>query len=188
MNVEEAKKRFEEDAKLYVASYEFKPKEILDEIDRCLNDSKFKVFKDYLILLTTYLVISLITIKLGGRMYRAAFIAGLILITLIYWLSPNTRLNLVYFKKLKRAVGDTLCLFEAMRVNKDINRTVTHLAIITIQEKILSDFELLPIGIKAIVDHDMNKQLIDLYKYICYECFVISMEEDIDKREEKEDE
>lgn len=183
MNVEEAKKRLE-DSKSYAESYEFKPEAILEEINKCLSDSKFKAFKDYLILLTTYLVISLITIKLGGRMYRAAFIAGIILVTLIHWLSPSTRLDWTYFKKLRCTLLDTLCLFEAMRANKDSDWTATHLAIIMVQEKLMSDLKLLSIGTKVIVDHDIHKQLIDLYKYISCECFIIGMEEDIDKVDE----
>lgn len=180
MNVEEAKKKLE-DSKRFVESYKFEPEELLADIDECLSDSRFKAVKDYMILLSTYLAISLIVLKLGGRTYRISFIAGLILITLFHWLSPSTRLNWTYFKKLKYTVLNTVSLFEVMRDNKDNDWTATHLAIIMIQEKIMSDLKLLTLGVEVITANDLQKKLTDFYRYLSCECFVIGMESDIDR-------
>ena len=93
-------------------SYNYNPSEIMHELSMCISDAKYEAFKGCLLCLTIYLMLEILITAIGVRPSKIGMVVGILLVIVIYWLNPKSRINWRYFKAIRSTLLITLANFE----------------------------------------------------------------------------
>lgn len=156
-----------------VGLYKYNPSEIVHELNICISDARYKAFKGCLICLTIYLGLVMFIAALGITQSKLGIVIGVLLVVILYWINPRSRIDWRYFKAVRSVLVITLANFESIIKRKiSLNDPVTmkFYEDLMIQGLMAED--------SAKVYHDqIHDDIRDLYCYMLYTIFLISLEE-----------
>lgn len=160
--------------KQLVKLYDYKPSEIIHELNMYISDARYDAFKGCLICLTIYLGLELLIVALGIRASKLGMIIGILSVIILYWLNPRSRIDWRYFKTVKSTVLITMVNFETIierKISLDSSVAMKFYESLMIQGAIATE--------QARLHKDkIHKEIKDLYNYMIYKIFLMSLEEE----------